>query len=144
MLPEQTIGETEMRRMILAAAALAALTGPAALQARERLSGEAQLAKLLEGREPGKPVSCIPLTTTSDSRVIDKTAIVYGRGNVIYVNRPRDARDLDSDDVMVTKLHTSQLCRLDVVRMHDRTSHMFSGFVGLEDFVPYRRVAANN
>ena len=75
------------------------------------------------------------------AQVIDKTAIVYDRGNVIYVNRPSNADSLDSDDVMVTKLHGSQLCRLDVVRTHDRSSFFYTGFVGLEDFVPYRRVA---
>ncbi len=44
---------------------------------------------------------------------------------------------------MVTRLHTSQLCRLDTVRLHDRTGFWYSGFVGLEDFVPYTRVAHN-
>lgn len=133
-----------MRKLALVLAAGAAmLTGPA-LQARERLTGEQQLAKLLEGRVAEKPVSCIPLYRTSDTRVIDKTAIVYDQGNVIYVNRPRYPDSLDSDDVMVTVLHTSQLCRLDTVRMHDRSGFWFTGFVGLEDFVPYRRVARNN
>jgi hypothetical protein len=133
-----------MRRIALTLAATAALiTGPA-LQARDRMSGEAELARMLEGRVAEKPVSCIPLSRTSDSRVIDKTAIVYGRGSVIYVNRPRDASSLDDDDVMVTKLHTSQLCRLDVVRMHDRSGFHFTGFVGLEDFVPYRRIPHRN
>ncbi len=76
--------------------------------------------------------------------VIDKTALVFGRGRVIYVNRPRDARSLDNDDVMVTDIRTSQLCRMDVMRQHDRSTFFFSGFVGLEDFVPYRRVAVND
>ena len=130
-----------MRKIALALAATAALISGPALQARERLSGEAELARMLEGRVAERPVSCLPLSRTSDSKVIDKTAIVYGRGNVIYVNRPRDAYSLDDDDVMVTTLHSSQLCRLDVVRLHDRSSFFFTGFVGLEDFVPYRRVA---
>ena len=133
-----------MRKLALFAVTAAALLSGPALQARERLSGEEQLAKLLEGRVAEKPVSCIPLSRTSDARVIDKTAIVYDQGNVIYVNRPRYPDSLDSDDIMVTQLHTSQLCRLDTVRMHDRSQFFFTGFVGLEDFVPYRRVARNN
>ena len=133
-----------MRKLALVLAAGAALlTGPA-LQARERLTGEQQLAKLLEGREAGTPVSCIPLSNTSESRIIDKTAIVYDSGRTIYVNRPRYPDSLDDDDIMVTEIHGSQLCRLDTVRLHDRSGFWFSGFVGLEDFVPYRRVARNN
>ena len=133
-----------MRKIALLLAAAAALaTGPA-LQAKERLTGEQQLAKLLEGREAGQPVSCIPLSRTNESRIINKTAIVYDSGPVIYVNRPRDAASLDDDDVMVTELHIGQLCRLDVVRLHDRSNFFFTGFVGLEDFVPYRKVARAN
>ena len=132
-----------MRKLTLAAAGLAALATGSALQAREKLTGEQQLAKLLEGRVAERPVSCIPLSNTRDARIIDKTAIVYDWGNVIYVNRPRDARDLDSDDVMVTDIHGSQLCNVDVVRMHDRSSFFYTGFVGLDEFVPYRRIARN-
>ena len=132
-----------MRKIAIALAAAALLAGPA-LQAKERLTGEQQLAKLLEGRVAGEPVSCIPLHRASNSRIIDRTAIVYDSGRTIYVNRPRHPDSLDSDDVMVTRLHTSQLCRLDTVRLHDRSGFWFSGFVGLEDFVPYTRVARAN
>lgn len=133
-----------MRKLALVLAAGAALLAGPALQARERLTGEQQLAKLLEGREAGEPVSCIPLHRTSDARIIAKTAIVYDQGRTIYVNRPRYPNSLDDDDVMVTVLHTSQLCRLDTVKLHDRSGFHFTGFVGLEDFVPYRRVARSN
>ena len=133
-----------MRKLALVLAAGAALLAGPALQAKERLTGEQQLAKLLEGREAGQPVSCIPLSSTSDSRIIDKTAIVYDSGRTIYVNRPRYPDSLDSDDIMVTVLHTSQLCRLDTVKLHDRSGFFFTGFVGLEDFVPYRRVDRAN
>ena len=130
-----------MRKTALFLAATAVLAVPAAVSAKPKLTGEERLAKLIEGREAGEPVSCIPQHATRDTKVIDKTAIVYGSGNVIYVNRPRHPAALDDDDVMVVELHGSQLCRMDIVRMHDRTSHMYSGFIGLEDFVPYRRVA---
>ncbi len=130
-----------MRRIAIALAAAAALLAGPALQAREKLSGEERLAMLLEGRVAGDPVSCITLSESRDTRVIDKTAIVYDAGSVIYVNRPHDADDLDDDDVMVMDIHGSQLCRLDTVTMHDRSGFWFTGFVGLEDFVPYRRVA---
>jgi hypothetical protein len=133
-----------VRKFALILAATAALTTGVALQAKERLTGEQQLAKLLEGREAGEPVSCIPLYRTNNTRIIDKTAIVYDTGRVIYVNRPRYPESLDSDDIMVTKLYSSQLCRLDTVKLHDRSGFWFNGFVGLEDFVPYRKVDRAN
>jgi len=126
--------------LILAAAVLAA----PAVAAKPRLTGEEQLAKLLEGREAGQPVSCINLTAANETRVIDKTAIAYKVGSTWYVNRPSNAASLDNDDVLVTRTHSSQLCRLDTVRLHDRSSFWFSGFVGLQDFVPYRKVAMAN
>ncbi|WP_137870720.1 hypothetical protein [Sphingopyxis sp. 2PD] len=125
--------------MILAAAALAAI--PATASARERLAPEDQLAKLLEGRVAGEPRNCIPLSMARSSQVIDKTAIVYRVGGTLWVNRPEGgASSLDDDDMLVTKLSGSQLCSIDAVQLHDRSSHMYSGFVSLGKFVPYRRV----
>ncbi len=129
-----------MRKFVLALAVTTALLSGPALQAREHLTGDQKLAKLLEDRVAGKPVSCISMFTNRDSQIIDKTAIVYGSGDTIYVNQPRYPESLDSDDIMVTELHGSELCRLDTVRMHDRSGFWFSGFVGLSDFVPYKRI----
>lgn len=132
-----------MRKIAFALAAVAAvLSGPAIQAKAPKLTGEEKLAKLLEGRVAGEPVSCISLYNTRDTRIIDKTAIVYDAGRTIYVNRPRYPSSLDSDDIMVTRPTGSQLCRLDVVQMRDRSNFFYSGFVGLEDFVPYRKVAA--
>lgn len=125
--------------MIFAVAALAAI--PATAIAREKLAPEDQLAKLLEGRVAGEPQNCIPLSMARSSQVIDKTAIVYRVGSTLWVNRPEGgASSLDDDDILVTKLSGSQLCSIDAVQLHDRSSHMYSGFVSLGKFVPYRRV----
>ncbi|MET1757088.1 hypothetical protein ABVV53_16730 [Novosphingobium sp. RD2P27] len=132
----------------MTAAALAVmatgLVASPALAAKERLTGEAKLAKLLEGREAGKPVSCISSWQARETRVIDGTAIVYRVGGTLYVNRPTNADMLDDDDILVTRQHIGQLCRPDTVQLHDRTSFFYSGFVGLQDFVPYRKVASAN
>jgi hypothetical protein len=120
----------------------AALIGASSLaDARTRLTPQQQLDKLLAGRVAGKPVNCISLFDSNDTQIIDGIAIVYGSGRTIYVNRPTNARSLDSDDILITKITgSSQLCQLDVVDLRDRTSHAYSGFVGLNDFVPYTRV----
>lgn len=130
-----------MHRIIATVAVAATLLAAPAVDARSRQTGEEQLAKLLKDREPGKPVSCIPSSQATETRVIDKTAIVYRIGNTLYVNRPTNADTLDDDDILVTKLFGSdQLCSLDTVQLHDRTSFFWSGFVGLREFVPYRKV----
>jgi hypothetical protein len=136
-----------MRKLIgtlLAAAAV--LTVPAA-DARDngarQAEAEAKLAKLLEGRVAGEPQDCIYLPRVRSSRIIDRTAIVYDAGSTIYVNRPRSgAYSLDDDDIMVTDVHGSTLCSVDIVRLHDRSSFFYDGFVGLDEFVPYKRIAS--
>ena len=129
-----------MRHLIPALIAAAAVTAAPAAMAREKLEPEAQLAKLLEGRVAGEPQKCIPLSTTRSSQIIDKTAIVYKVGSTRWVNRPEGgAASLDDDVILVLKTSGSQLCSIDTLELHDRTSRMYSGFVSLGEFVPYRR-----
>ena len=124
--------------LIFAAAAL--LAAPMAAEARQ--TPQQQLDKMLAGRVAGKPVDCIDTLVNRDSTVIDKTAIVYGSGRTIYVNRPKYPESLNSDDLLVTELHSTQLCSVDVVKLHDRSGGWYRGFVGLNKFVPYTRVQA--
>ena len=132
-----------MRKALIAVLAAAVLAVPAAAEAK-RMEPEAKLAKLLEGRVAGEPQKCIYLPTVRSTHVIDKTAIVYDAGRTLWVNRPDNgASSLDDDDVLVTRLHSSSLCSIDIVQLQDRTSWFYSGFVGLGDFVPYRKVAAS-
>ena len=137
-----------MKRTIITAATIAAiameLTAGPASASKPKLTGEAKLAQMLEGREAGKPVNCLPLGSATETRIIDKTAIVYRYGNTLYVNRPSNPSSLDDGDIMVTQQTSGQLCRLDSVRLIDQASRFFTGFVALEDFVPYRKVASAN
>jgi hypothetical protein len=128
-----------MHKSFIALAALGLLAGPAV--ARERLTGEQELAKMLEGRVAGKPVDCVSLTMTRSTTIINKTAIVYDTGGTLYVNRPAFPQSLDDDAVMVTKTHGSELCRMDLVELHERSGLFWRGSVGLEQFVPYTKVA---
>ena len=124
--------------LALSSIALVGASGPAL--AKEKLSPEQRLEKRLEGRVAGKPVDCIFLPTVRSTTIYDGTAIVYDAGDVIYVNRPKSgASSLDDDDIMVTQPTNSQLCSVDIVKLHDRTGHFFSGSVGLGPFVPYRK-----
>jgi len=133
-----------MKNFAIALAASAALLSAPAAYAKNKPSGEEKLASMLEGREAGEPVSCLPHAASSNMKIVDKTAIVYGRGNTVWVNRPMNADNLDDDDILVRSSHTARLCNLDSVRLIDRSSWFFTGFVGLNKFVPYRRVAVAN
>lgn len=132
-----------MQRIALVLAAGAALLSAPAL-AGDKISGEGRLARILEGREAGEPVACIPQSSTRDTKIIEDTAIVYGAGKVLYVNRPSNADNLDDDAILITKPGAGRLCKNEMVRLRDRSGAGFSGSVGLGEFVPYRRVAANH
>ncbi len=125
---------------LAAAVTVGALGLASTADARSRLTGEEELAKALAGREAGKPVDCIYLPTITSSHIIDRTAIVYESGRTLYVNRPRNGADqLNDSDIMVLNLHSSQLCSIDIVHLHDQTSHFTTGFVNLGEFVPYTK-----
>ena len=98
--------------------------------------GEAELARLLEGRVAGEPQSCIPAWRSANLQVIDDTALVYDAGRTIYVARPAQPQSLDSDDILIVERTGSQLCKQDVVRTIDQSGFM-TGIIFLGDFVPY-------
>jgi hypothetical protein len=128
-----------MRRILSALALVTLVVAPAA--AGPKLTAEQRLAKAIEGRVAGEPVNCINLRRIHYSQVIDRTAILYEAGNVVYVNRPRaGAESLDQWDTMVTRPFNSQLCNIDTVDLYDTSSRIQTGFVLLGDFVPYRKV----
>ncbi len=140
------------RPALLSAASLALLAAPTLAQdgeqadeeQTEQTEGEKKLAKLLEGRVAGEPTSCIRTPPNDRVRVIDDTAIVYGRGKTIYVNRTSRPSDIDDRDTMVIRRFSgSQLCKTDIVTTIDRGSQMFSGVIFLSEFVPYTRVETN-
>lgn len=127
-------------RAVLGASAAALLAAP--LVAAPRLTPQQELDKLLAGRVAGKPVDCIDPRLNTETHVIDKTAIVYGNGHTIYVQKPEGAEWLRDGDVLVTELRgTGRLCRIDVVRLHDRNGLWNRGWVSLNPFVPYTKVA---
>lgn len=126
----------------IAAASLAcvALSAPGAV-AKEKKSGEEELAELLEGRVAGEPESCInDFHSGRDLKIIDGTALVYGRGKTIYVNRTKHPDRIDNDDVLVSRRYGSHICKQDIITKVDRFNGFYAGNVFLSDFVPYTRV----
>ena len=129
-----------MRLLILAAVSALALAGAA--DARPGQSGEAELARMLQGRVAGQPMDCIRTRPSEPVTTIDGTAIVFGRGDTIYVNRTRFPESIDDNDALVIRKFGTgtSLCRTDLITTFDRTSQFYSGNVYLGDFVPYKRL----
>jgi hypothetical protein len=123
---------------ILTGAALA-VTGVTAASARSAEENEAKLARMLEGRTAGEPVSCISALNSNRIEVIEDVAIVYDSGETIYVARPTNPNALSRNDVIVIDRHGGQLCNTDVIRTIDRYQGYTTGAVFLDKFVPYKR-----
>lgn len=130
-----------LKRMVsLSAVAVLSLAAtPLAAQAADNAAGQAELAKLLEGRTKGEPQKCLGDSERRNMQVIDDTAFVFRDGDTIYVNQPDNTRFLDEFDVPVFRISGSSLCRLDQVEMRSRASGIGGPVVILNDFVPYTR-----
>lgn len=122
---------------IMAAATLA--LAAAALAAGTQEENEARLAGMLEGRIAGEPVACIPAFRTDRLQVIEKVAIVYDSGDLVYVARPSNPEALGHDDIVVINRFGGQLCHNDIIRTIDRQGGYHTGVVFLDKFVPYRK-----
>ena len=123
---------------LLAGAALA-LAGSTPALARNAEQNEAKLARMLEGRTAGEPVSCISALNSNRLEVIEHVGLVYDAGSTIYVARPTDPRQLGRDDVVVINRFGGQLCASDVIRTVDRYQGFTTGAVFLDKFVPYSK-----
>ena len=136
---------TKATKIALAAAAALGLATTPAAYAKPKMTGQEQLAKMLDGRVAGKPQSCIftPGTGGNNMTIIDNTALVFRSGGTLWVNKTADPKSINDNDIIVfERFSGSQLCRTDMVHTVDRMSpHMLTGVVFLSDFVPYRKPA---
>jgi hypothetical protein len=124
----------------LAGAALA-FTATAATASTTSERGEARLARMLEGRTAGKPVSCIDtMGSSTKMQVIDEVALVYDAGKTIYVARPTDPHMLGRNDAIVMdRFSPSRLCVQESMRTIDRVDGYTTGVLFLKNFVPYTK-----
>lgn len=119
-----------------------ALALPIALAgaADRKEASEARLAKMLEGRVAGEPVSCITAFRSSGLTVLEEVGLVYDAGEVVYVARVRDPGGLRSDDILVMQRTGSLICTTDIMRTVDRSTGAQTGVLFIDSFVPYRKV----
>jgi hypothetical protein len=128
-------------KTLIAAAVILAVGSPALAAGKPTRAekNEARLAKRLEGRTAGTPVSCLPAFQSDKLEVIDGVGIVYGSGDTIWVARPTNAQFLRWDDIVVINRTGAQLCTTDIIRTVDRLSGFTTGALFLDKFVPYKK-----
>ena len=131
-------------RGVVAIAVLAA-SSSALAGAPHSEKGERSLAKLLQGRTAGQPVSCIDPAKAFSSEIIDGTAIVYRMpGGTLYVNRPSlGAAYLDQDNLLRTQTFGTRLCNNDKATLIERggkLGQLPAAFITVGPFVPYSKV----
>ena len=125
--------------LILVAAALAACsTGP---QPGRTAEAEAHLNKLLAGKAPGKPISCLSHYRSNDMVVIDDSTVVFKNGRTVYRNDFQGGACSNlgrGSYAMLTRTSGGLgLCRGDIAEILDTSSGMTVGSCVLGDFVPY-------
>ncbi|MGY6550575.1 MAG: hypothetical protein ACXIT4_01630 [Erythrobacter sp.] len=130
--------------VMLAAGVMAAAPVRAAEEAEpaaEMTKGEAELAKLLDGRVAGEPLRCVRTVPGQPMQTINGAAYVFGRGPTIYVQRttrPQDIRDRYALQLLRQNTTSSiEVCRSDIVTTRDRALGITVGSVIFEDFIPY-------
>ncbi|MGZ3249554.1 MAG: hypothetical protein ACXWIW_07475 [Croceibacterium sp.] len=128
--------------LVLGSAALAVAASPTSAKSSISEMGDAQLARMLDGRVAGAPVKCIStISARRDAlQVIDGVGLVFNAGKTIYVSRAADPDKLRWTYVQtIDQLRQTRLCSSDRIWMHDRHNGTFTGVVALTDFVPYTR-----
>jgi hypothetical protein len=121
-----------MRPAILAAAVAIALPSP--VLARIQPSP----APFLSARVAGPAQDCLAnFQRDRETRTYASGDILYrGEGTAWYLNHPEGCPRFTSDMVFVTKTAT-QLCRGDIVEIHQQVSNTFLGACSLGAFTPY-------
>ncbi len=126
--------------MLLASLAGCAATGkrtPAALTARQ----SQELARALDGKTPGKPVSCVSRMLGTDGlhAVTDDLLIYRVNRDLVYRNNLNGScTGISRGATLVLQPTNDQYCRNDIARSVDLTTGMPGPSCALGDFVPYR------
>jgi hypothetical protein len=98
------------------------------------------LAKALDGKVAGEPVSCISAYRNSNLRALGDNTLIYRvNKDLVYRNTlSNSCTGLSMGDTLVLERVTSQYCRGDIARVVNLSSGFQTGSCALGDFVPYR------
>jgi hypothetical protein len=100
----------------------------------------AELARYLDGRTPGKPVSCLPTYRRDDMVVIDENTILFRDGaNRVWRNDLRGGCNSlgRPGTALLTRQFGTNLCSGEIAQVIDTSQGFTVGSCSLGDFVPY-------
>jgi hypothetical protein len=130
-----------MRMRIVSTVILLAATACATTVAARDEVPDPAFAKAIAGKVAGTPRNCISVNDTRESTTF-RNAIVYRvNSKLSYVNDLDKCPFLRNDNILVTNVRGSQICRGDIVNMVDRGSGFPSGSCSFGDFIPYQTPA---
>lgn len=137
----------KLRTSILPLAGLAfgavALANTPAAQVERSPEAAAKLAKRLQGRTEGAPVSCIPnFRGNSRMEVIDAQTLLFRDGSTVYIQQPVGRCDRLDDDgyaLVNRKAGGTQICSGDINELIDLSTGVYGGSCIYGPFVPYRK-----
>ena len=99
-----------------------------------------KLSRLLAGKVPGVPQSCLPSYRQKDMVVIDDYTIAFRDGvDRVWINKPPGGCNLLSAGPYALVTHTSigSTCRGDIASVVDTMNHVTVGSCVMSDFIPY-------
>lgn len=104
---------------------------------------ENHLQKLLAGRVPGKPITCLADYRTKEIVVIDDRTVLYRDGRTYYRNDFQGGRCANLgagfNALLTNRFGGTGLCRGDIAQVVDLTSGFTVGSCTLGDFVPFTK-----
>lgn len=130
---------------LLLVAMAAAVIGSAAVSQTRASPSEREQSRIdtmMQGRQPGAPVTCIQQRQIRETHHVDGQSIYYRmRDGTIYRNQPAGGcPGLTSYRALQVQTSSTQLCRGDIVIVQDFQQGFSPGNCGLSDFVPFRPV----
>ncbi len=127
-----------MRRLAWMAALLVGACATPQQQAATEAKRDQELTKVLAGRVAGQPENCIPTGFIDGPQVIGDSLVYRQNGKRLWRTQVRDRCPfLRNDQIVVSILYGTQVCRNDRFRLIDRGSRIPSGDCTFGEFVPY-------
>jgi hypothetical protein len=139
--------ESDMTRLL--ACSILLLTGACAASPAQtkradaaRIDTQQRLQHRLAGLTSEPARDCLPNIETRNAGIESfGPTILYkvNRGLIYRTDTTGGCEALQNDSYLVTVSPTGQLCRGDIARTVDRTSHFQTGSCAIGGFIPYRR-----
>ena len=131
-----------MLKLLLAAAAFAGVTAATAAVTVATAEAPAVSPKLkarLAGRTVGEPVRCVPITTRSQTSIVDDRALIFSQSSkTLFVNIPA-CPFLRPDRTLFIDGDKKRVCEGDELMVVHLESDIIYGACRLGPFTPFTR-----